>query len=94
MLRNAVLRSAPASWRSGSKRFEDFRRSGDVAAFARRYTDFFRAFTEPVLRAAFAAPRGGDAIDDIYARAERLIRDDPERCDFRYVSVAAVLTRR
>lgn len=70
---------------------EDLRRTGDAAAFARSCTDFFRAFTEPVLRAAF--PARESLADDIFSRAERLIREHPERYEFHYVSVAALLTR-
>jgi SAM dependent carboxyl methyltransferase len=73
---------------------EDFRRTGDVAAFARIYTDFFRAFTEPVLRAAFATREPDRLANDVFRRAERLIREHPERYEFHYVSVAALLTRR
>ncbi len=70
----------------------EFERTGDAAVFARTYTDFFRAFTEPVLRAAF--PRAPDRFaDDVFGRAERLIREHPERYEFHYVSVAALLTR-
>jgi gibberellin A4 carboxyl methyltransferase len=70
---------------------EEFRRTGDVATYARSYTDFFRAFTEPVLRAAFPEPDRLAA--DVFARAERLVREHPERYEFHYVSVAALLTR-
>jgi gibberellin A4 carboxyl methyltransferase len=73
---------------------EEFRRSGDAAAFARSYTDFFRAFTEPVLRAAFATRHPARLAHDVFARAERLIRDHPERYEFHYLSVAALMTRR
>jgi SAM dependent carboxyl methyltransferase len=73
---------------------EQFRRTGDAATFARSCTDFFRAFTEPVLRAAFPDREPDRLVDDVFARAERLIRDHPERYEFHYVSVAALLTRR
>lgn len=73
---------------------EEFARNRDAAAFAKSCTAFFRAFTEPVVSAAFAAPFGHHVIEEIFARAERLIRENPERYEFRYVSVAALLTRR
>jgi len=73
---------------------ETFRRTGDLATYARRYTDFFRAFTEPVLQAAFAADDPQELADGVYERAERLVREHPERYPFRYFSVAALLTRR
>ena len=72
---------------------EDYRASGDLATYARHYTDFFRAFTEPILRTAFAGPHVDDLINDIYGRAERLVRDHPERYEFHWVSVAVLLTR-
>lgn len=73
---------------------ETFGRTGDVATYARHFTDFFRAFTEPVLQAAFPNADPQALADDVYARAEQLVRDHPERYPFRYVSVAALLTRR
>lgn len=73
---------------------EEFEKSGDTASFARQYTDFFRAFTEAVLLAAFPHQEPGPFADDVFGRAERLIRDHPERYEFNYVSVAMLLTRR
>jgi gibberellin A4 carboxyl methyltransferase len=73
---------------------EAFRRTGDRAPFAKDYTDFFRAFTEPVLRIGFAAhPQLDRLVGEVYARAERLIRDDPDRYEFHYIAVAMLLTR-
>ena len=71
----------------------EFRRTGDAAAYAKRFTDFFRAFTEPVLRAAFPAREPDRFADNIFGRAERLVREHPERYEFHYVSVAVLLTR-
>jgi gibberellin A4 carboxyl methyltransferase len=73
---------------------EDFRRGGDVEAYAAEYTDFYRVFTEPVLRMEFAAHRDLDGlIDDVYRRAQRLVRGDPDRYEFHYIAVAALMTR-
>nr|WP_313952611.1 hypothetical protein [Accumulibacter sp.] len=73
---------------------EAFRTTGDVARYASEYTDFFRAFTEAVLRASLAGQSGLQIlIDDIYARAERLVRNDPGRYEFHYVALAMQLTR-
>lgn len=74
---------------------EALRRSGDVDQFAQDYTNFFRAFTEPVLRECFAAhPRLEHLVAEAFGRAERLIRETPERYAFHYVAVAALLTRK
>ncbi len=74
---------------------EEFEQSGDVARFAAGYTRFFRAFTEPVVRLAFAARADLESlVAETFERAERLIRDDPDRYEFHYVAVAALMTRR
>lgn len=69
-------------------------RTGDVLMWARRYTGFLRAFTEPVLTVAirdiFAKP---EAVEEVYRRVERLLIEDPGRYEFHYISVAALLSR-
>ncbi|MEM8569984.1 MAG: hypothetical protein AAGG56_03650 [Pseudomonadota bacterium] len=73
---------------------EDFQRTGDVHAYAREYTNFYRAFTEAVLRLSFPElPDPDGFVTDVYDRAERLVRSHPDRYPFRYVAVAALLTR-
>ncbi len=72
---------------------EEFCRTGDVAAYAESYTRFFRAFTEAVVSAAFPVDQDNRVVEEIFARAERLIREHPERYEFRYICVAALLTR-
>jgi hypothetical protein len=73
----------------------EFRRSGDVAAYATAYTCFLRAVSEPVVRAAFNQPEGEAAtVDDLYARIRGRLLVEPERYLFRYILVAALLTRR
>lgn len=67
---------------------------GDIAAYARDYTNFFRAFTEAVLCAAFPDKEPQSFANDIFARAERRVREDPDAYPFRYVSVAMLLTRK
>jgi hypothetical protein len=45
----------------------EFRRSGDVAAYARAYTGFVRAITEPVVRAVLNRPEGQAAtVEALY----------------------------
>lgn len=74
---------------------EDFQKSGETKVFARDYTNFYRAFTEPVLRENFADHADVDRlVSEVYGRAERLIGDHPDRYEFHFVSVAALLTRK
>ncbi len=69
--------------------------AGEVPAYAADYTNFFRAFTEPVLRRHFAAHPFVDAlVSEVYARAERMIRERPEDFELHYVALAVLLTRR
>jgi gibberellin A4 carboxyl methyltransferase len=73
---------------------EDFARSGNVEVYAREYTNFHRAFTEGVLRLSFAdSPTLDSLISEIYTRAERLVREAPERYPYSYVAIAALMTR-
>jgi cyclopropane-fatty-acyl-phospholipid synthase len=73
---------------------EEYRSSGDGAAYAQAFTNFFRAFTEPVFRMAFEHRSDIHAlVADLFHRAERLIRDDPRSYPFRYICVAALMTR-
>jgi len=73
---------------------EAYRETGDIAVYARAYTDFFRAFTEAPLCMAFPEQDPATFADDIFARAERLVAEHPDRYPFQYVSVAALMTRR
>jgi hypothetical protein len=72
-----------------------FRRDGNVAAYAGAYTGFLRAITEPVVRAALV-PAEGDAatVESLYQRMRARLMAEPERYSFRYILVAALLTRR
>jgi hypothetical protein len=70
-------------------------RTGDVAAWARSYTGFVRAVTETVIRAAM--PEGIDipkTLEEVYRRMETRLVEDPERYEFRYISVGALLSRK
>lgn len=74
---------------------EAFRADGDLDRYARAYVDFFRAFTEAVLRLALGARPELDAvIESVYSRAETLLKANPELYPFRYVAVAALLTKK
>jgi hypothetical protein len=73
----------------------EFRRGGDVAAYAGAYTGFLRAFSEPVVRAALHQPAGEAAtVERLYERIRARLRAEPERYWFRYILVAVLLTRR
>jgi hypothetical protein len=73
----------------------EFRRGGDVAAYAWAYTGFLRAISEPVVRAALEQPAEQAAtVERLYERVRARLRAEPERYLFRYILVAALLTRR
>lgn len=68
--------------------------TGDVAAWARSYTGFLRAFTETITASALPEnlPRT-DTLDKIYQKVEQRLAADPDRYEFHYISVAVLLTR-
>jgi hypothetical protein len=73
----------------------EFRRGGDAAAYAGAYTGFLRAVSEPVVRATLGRPDGGAAaVECLYERIRARLLDEPERYAWRYILVAALLTRR
>jgi hypothetical protein len=73
---------------------EDYRATGDAATYAQAFTNFFRAFTEPVLRIAFLSCADIEAlVSDVFSRAERLIRENPKDYMFDQICVAALMTR-
>jgi hypothetical protein len=72
-----------------------FRRNGDVAAYAGAYTGFVRAITEPVVRAVLEQPEGEvGTVEALYERVAARLVAEPERYVWRYIQVAALLTRR
>jgi hypothetical protein len=72
-----------------------FRRGGGVAAYAGAYTGFLRAVSEPVVRAALGQPDGGAvAVESLYERVRARLLAEPEHYSWRYILVAALLTRR
>ena len=73
----------------------EFQRGGDVAAYAAAYTGFLRAISEPVVRAALNRPeREAVTVEPLYERIRARLLAEPERYLFRYILVAALLTRR
>jgi hypothetical protein len=75
--------------------FVEFRRGGDAAAYADAYTGFLRAISEPVVRAAFNQSEAeAVTVDGLYERIRARLLAEPEGYIFRYILVAALLTRR
>jgi gibberellin A4 carboxyl methyltransferase len=73
----------------------EFRRSGDVAAYAAAYTGFLRAVSEPVVRAAFNQPeREVETVESLYERIQARVLAEPERYAWSYILAAVQLTRR
>jgi hypothetical protein len=68
---------------------------GHVPAYAEAFTDFMRAFTEPIIRMTFANDAQLDLlVADLYARIEARLADGSSGYAFHYVKVAALLTKR
>jgi hypothetical protein len=73
----------------------EFRRGGDVAAYAAAHTGFLRAISEPVVRAALNRPEeGARTVESLYERIRARLLAEPERYLWRYILVATLLTRR
>jgi hypothetical protein len=73
----------------------EFGRGGDVTDYAAAYTGFLRAITEPVVRAAFQQPAGdAGTVDSLYQHIHARLLAESERYLWRYIVVAALLTRR
>ncbi len=68
--------------------------TGDEATWAREFTGFMRAFTEPMVASALGdEPRKNEIIDSIYQRVEARYLADPARYEFHFISIAALMTR-
>lgn len=76
--------------------FEDgLRRTGNVETYADGYTNFVRAFSEPVLAGGLVEPGQDRAvIDELYARVRERLAADPQRYTAHNIEVAMLLTRR
>jgi hypothetical protein len=71
------------------------RQRGDREAYSLAFTGFLRAVSEPIVRAALDHPEGEAAIvEALYERIRARLLAGPERYPFRYLLVAALLTRR
>jgi hypothetical protein len=68
--------------------------TGDLAAYAAEYTEFLRAFSEPILRLAVAdQPDIEGLIEDVFQSVTALLLAQPAEYEFHYIEVAALLTR-
>ena len=66
-----------------------------MAAYARAYSGFMRAVSEPVVKAALRQPeRETLIVESLYKRIQARLEAEPQRYVFRYIVVAALLTRR
>jgi len=91
----AAFRIDQADARDVPVPFNDaFTENEDRAAWAKSYTGFLRAFTEPVLAAALPDDLPQEnTVEKIYQRIDRLLQDHPDRYEFHFISIAALLTR-
>jgi hypothetical protein len=71
-----------------------YQQGGAVTAFAKDYTGFLRAFSEPLAQAALVAgePERG-IIDELYERVRARLLAEPDRYLFRYFLPSILLTR-
>ena len=69
-----------------------YRKDGDASAFARDFTAFFRAFSEPSIRAGLAADDA--AIEQLYQRLESRVRDQAATFKFEVHAITVLATRR
>ena len=66
-----------------------------MAAYAGAYSDCLRVFSEPMVREALNQPPGEDGVVEcLHERIRVRLLAEPERCEFRNILVAALLTRR
>ncbi len=73
----------------------EFKRAGDVVAYAAAYTGFLRAVSEPVVRAALKQTvRELETVESLYERVRDRLLAEPERYSWRYILATALLTRR
>jgi hypothetical protein len=69
-----------------------YRKNGDAPAFARDFTAFFRAFSQPSLAQGLAAT--GSTLEELYRRLESRIRAEADTFDFQVNALTAVIARR
>jgi hypothetical protein len=74
---------------SASPAEERYRQTGDATTFARQFVGFFRAFSEPSLRAALDP--SGSATDELYRRMESELAAQVDGFDFTIHVLTAVI---
>lgn len=73
---------------------EEFASSGDPRAWAESYAGFIRAFSEPVVTAGLPnTPDRPQLVEELYGRMVNRFAADPERYEFHFISLGALLTR-
>lgn len=73
----------------------DYQQTGNREQYAEAFTGFIRAFSEPVVRAAWGREAEDDGvIEMLYQQINTRLQNEPERYFFRYIIVAVLLTRR
>jgi len=73
---------------------EELARSGDSRAWAESYAGFIRAFSEPVVTSGLPnTPDRPRLVEELYARMVDRFAADPERYEFHFISLGALLTR-
>jgi len=100
----ASLAKAPFSERLSMERAEvkevpvpfnqQLSRDGDRKAWVASYTGFLRAFTEAILLSAIPEDLPGpEIVDEVYRAVTTRLAAEPERYEFRYISLGVLLTR-
>ena len=68
--------------------------TGDRAIWARDFTGFMRAFTEPIVDVALGDdPQKNETLDAIFQQVEARYLADPARYEFHFISIGALLRR-
>lgn len=69
-----------------------YRKDGDAPAFARDFTAFFRAFSQPSLEQGLAA--ADSTLEELYRRLESRVEHEADTFDFQVNALTTVIARR
>jgi len=73
---------------------DEFARSGDSRVWAESFAGFIRAFSEPVVASGLPnTPERPQLVDELYRRMTDRFAADPERYEFHFISLGALVTR-